>query len=52
MYACMYVRIYLWMYLRMQKFYVDLCLYVCSYVFMNAHMCVSMSPHDDDIYQT
>ena len=49
MYACMYVFVDVFTYANI---YVDLCLYVCSYVFMNAHMCVSMSPHDDDIYQT
>ena len=30
--------------------YVDLCLYICIFVFMNADLCVSISPNDDDIY--
>ena len=50
-YVCMYVCTYLFVdVFTYANIYVYLCLYVCSYVFMNAHMCVSMYPHDDNIY--
>ena len=29
--------------------YVDLCMYVCSYVFLNADICVRISQDDDEL---